>query len=88
MAPTLTLTLGQEDFGVTPTSTTQRRAFDLISAGLGPGVNGPLLVAAEFESGGRAERRVHAKKLRGEAAQARSSRPASRGLEKKAAALQ
>ena len=49
MAPTLTLTLGQEDIGVTSTSTTQRRAFDLISAGLGPGANGPLVVAAEFK---------------------------------------
>ncbi len=48
MAPTLTLRLGQEDIGVTPTATTQRRAFDLISAGLGPGANGPLLIAAEF----------------------------------------
>ncbi len=48
MLPVLTLTLGQEDVGVTPASTTQRRAFDLISAGFGPGANGPLVVAAEF----------------------------------------
>jgi len=48
IAPTLTLTLGQEDVGVASTSTTQRRAFDLISAGLGPGANGRLFVAAEF----------------------------------------
>jgi uncharacterized membrane protein YdfJ with MMPL/SSD domain len=48
MLPVLTLTLGQEDVGVTPVSTTQRRAFDLISAGFGPGANGPLVVAAEF----------------------------------------
>ncbi len=49
MLPVLTLTLGQEDVGVTPASTTQRRAFDLISAGFGPGANGPLVVAAEFK---------------------------------------
>jgi len=48
MLPVLTLTLGQEDVGVTPATTTQRRAFDLISAGFGPGANGPLVVAAEF----------------------------------------
>ncbi len=49
VAPTATLRLGQEDIGVTPTSNTQRRAFDLISAGLGPGANGPLLVAVQFK---------------------------------------
>jgi uncharacterized membrane protein YdfJ with MMPL/SSD domain len=47
-APTLTLKLGQADVGVTPASMTQRRAFDLISAGLGPGANEPLLIAAQF----------------------------------------
>jgi uncharacterized membrane protein YdfJ with MMPL/SSD domain len=49
MAPTLSLKLGQEDYGVTSTSTTQRRAFDLVSAGLGPGVNGPLLIAVKLQ---------------------------------------
>ena len=48
MLPTLSLRLGQEDMGVSSTATTQRRAFDLISAGLGPGANGRLLVAARF----------------------------------------
>ena len=33
IAPTLTLTLGQEDIGVSSPSTTQRRAFDLIGFG-------------------------------------------------------
>ena len=47
--PTLTLRLGQEDVGVMPTSMSQRRAFDLVSEGLGPGANGPLVVAAEFD---------------------------------------
>ena len=46
--PMLSLTLGQEDIGVTPTSTTERQAFDLISAGFGPGYNGPLLVATSL----------------------------------------
>ncbi|MBE0527766.1 MAG: MMPL family transporter [Thermoleophilia bacterium] len=46
--PVTSLTLGQEDIGVTPTSTTERQAFDLISAGFGPGYNGPLLVATSL----------------------------------------
>ncbi len=47
--PVFSLTLGQEDIGVTPTSTTERQAFDLISAGFGPGYNGPLVVAVKME---------------------------------------
>jgi len=47
-APTLTLILGQEDIGAWPTTTTQRRAYDLIAEGLGPGANGRLLIAARF----------------------------------------
>jgi uncharacterized membrane protein YdfJ with MMPL/SSD domain len=43
--PVFTLTLGQADTGVSSTSTTQRVAFDLISAGFGPGYNGPLVVS-------------------------------------------
>ena len=43
--PLFSLRLGQEDIGVTPTSTTERQAFDLLSQGFGPGYNGPLLIA-------------------------------------------
>src|SRR5215467_4487410 len=43
------LPLGQEDIGVTPTSTTGRQAFDLLSAGFGPGYNGPLVVAVKLD---------------------------------------
>jgi uncharacterized membrane protein YdfJ with MMPL/SSD domain len=46
--PLFTLTLGQEDIGVTPTSTTERRAYDLMTAGFGVGYNGPLLIAMEL----------------------------------------
>src|SRR6516225_896912 len=46
--PLFTLHLGQEDIGVTPASTTERQAFDLLSAGFGPGYNGPLLVAVKL----------------------------------------
>jgi len=46
--PFLSLNLGQEDIGATPKSTTERQAYDLLSAGFGVGYNGPLLVAVEL----------------------------------------
>jgi uncharacterized membrane protein YdfJ with MMPL/SSD domain len=46
--PFLSLKLGQEDIGATPKSTTERQAYDLISAGFGPGYNGPLIVAIKL----------------------------------------
>jgi uncharacterized membrane protein YdfJ with MMPL/SSD domain len=49
MIPALSLELGQEDVGVTPTSTTERRAYDLMTAGFGVGYNGPLLIANELQ---------------------------------------
>ena len=47
--PFFSLELGQEDVGSTPKSTTERQAYDLMSAAFGPGYNGPLLVAAEVD---------------------------------------
>ncbi|HMM49075.1 MAG TPA: MMPL family transporter [Miltoncostaeaceae bacterium] len=46
--PVFALNLGQEDIGATPTSTTERQAFDDLSADFGPGYNGPLLIAVEL----------------------------------------
>src|SRR5262249_14062658 len=46
--PLFSLHLGQEDIGVTPAGTTERQAFDLLSAGVGPGDNGPLVVAVQL----------------------------------------
>jgi putative drug exporter of the RND superfamily len=48
--PLLSLTLGQQDVAALSTSTTARRAYDLISDNFGPGVNGPLLVAVTLGS--------------------------------------
>lgn len=42
--PLLFIQLGHIDDGADPTSFTDRRAFDLISTGFGPGANGPLTV--------------------------------------------
>jgi uncharacterized membrane protein YdfJ with MMPL/SSD domain len=44
--PTLSLRLGQEDIGQTDPATMERQAYDLMSAGFGPGFNGPLLIAS------------------------------------------
>jgi uncharacterized membrane protein YdfJ with MMPL/SSD domain len=48
IVPFLSLNLGQEDIGATPKSTTERQAYDLLTAGFGVGYNGPLLVAVEL----------------------------------------
>ena len=45
--PATDLELGLPDDGSQPTSTTQRRAYDLLSEGFGPGFNGPLMVVVD-----------------------------------------
>ena len=52
-APALSLRLGQPDSGSASTSTTERRAYDLLAAGFGPGTNGPLLLAVDLASPAR-----------------------------------
>jgi uncharacterized membrane protein YdfJ with MMPL/SSD domain len=47
-APTLGLYLGQQDNGALPTSTDARRAYDGLTAGFGPGANGPLLISVDM----------------------------------------
>ncbi len=48
--PLLSLNLGQQDTAALSTSTTARRAYDLISQNFGPGVNGPLIIVASLGS--------------------------------------
>ncbi|WP_258017646.1 MMPL family transporter [Streptomyces noursei] len=45
--PANSLELGLGDDGSQPTSTTQRRAYDLLSEGFGPGFNGPLMIVVD-----------------------------------------
>ncbi|MEV0186342.1 MMPL family transporter [Streptomyces sp. NPDC050625] len=45
--PAASLELGLPDDGSQPTSTTQRRAYDLLSEGFGPGFNGPLMLVVD-----------------------------------------
>lgn len=45
--PTLSLHLGSSDQGNNASTTTTRKAYDLLSDGFGPGFNGPLQLVAE-----------------------------------------
>ena len=49
IVPLSSLRLGQEDIGVTPESTTERQAYDLLTRGFGVGYNGPLLIAMRLD---------------------------------------
>ena len=46
--PVLDMRLGQADAGTDPTSTTHRRAYDLLATGFGDGFNGPLLLTIDL----------------------------------------
>jgi len=48
--PVFQLELGQNDISAAPKDTTSRQAYEGLNEGFGPGVNGPLLIASEFES--------------------------------------
>ncbi|MBO1336502.1 MMPL family transporter [Streptomyces sp. VRA16 Mangrove soil] len=45
--PVASLELGLPDDGAQPTDTTQRKAYDLLSDGFGPGFNGPLMTVVD-----------------------------------------
>ena len=47
-APVLALRLGFPDDGTQPETRTQRRAYDLVAEGFGPGINGPLVIAIDL----------------------------------------
>jgi len=49
--PTLDLRLGMPDDGTAAPDTTQRKAYDLLSAGFGAGFNGPLTVVVDTPAG-------------------------------------
>jgi len=48
--PVTQLELGQNDIGALPKDTTARQNYDALAEGFGPGLIGPLLIAAEFDS--------------------------------------
>ncbi|MGW4234527.1 MMPL family transporter [Streptomyces sp. NPDC004980] len=47
--PALDLRLGLPDDGMASRETTQRKAYDLVSKGFGPGFNGPLVIVVSTE---------------------------------------
>ncbi|GAA2909073.1 MMPL family transporter [Streptosporangium fragile] len=49
-APALALKLGPLDDGYADRGTDQRRSYELLQAGFGPGMNGPLVVVADLET--------------------------------------
>ncbi|CAN5892014.1 MMPL family transporter [soil metagenome] len=51
-APALRIQTGFPDAGDESTTTTHRRAYDLLADGFGPGVNGPLLLVADLRTPG------------------------------------
>jgi putative drug exporter of the RND superfamily len=53
--PFLSLRLGTTDQGNDPVGTTTRTAYDMLSAGFGPGFNGPLLIVAVDRGGDQHE---------------------------------
>ncbi|WP_328538278.1 MMPL family transporter [Streptomyces sp. NBC_00344] len=62
--PAASLQMGLPDDGAQPTDTTQRKAYDMLSDGFGPGFNGPLMVVADVKGvsdGTAAVNRVHKK---------------------------
>ncbi len=51
--PFLGMRLGNADAGSDPTSTTTRKAYDLLAKGFGPGYNGPLELVAHLDNRGQ-----------------------------------
>jgi RND superfamily putative drug exporter len=58
--PALDMRLGLPGDGALGADTTQRKAYDLLSAGFGPGFNGPLTIVAEVPPGGSAQQAADA----------------------------
>src|SRR4029077_17490092 len=48
--PLLSLNLGQQDVAALSTSTTARKAYDLLTKSFGAGINGPLIIAVSLGS--------------------------------------
>ncbi|MFE2492846.1 MMPL family transporter [Streptomyces scopuliridis] len=61
--PLFSIRLGHIDDGADPTSFTDRRAYDLISAGFGPGANGPFILVVDQSAVPLADRPALASRL-------------------------
>jgi RND superfamily putative drug exporter len=56
--PVFGMRLGLPDDGSDPSSATDRKAYDLVAEGFGPGANGPLLVLADTSSPEQVARQI------------------------------
>lgn len=54
--PAASMRLGHVDAGASPAGTTERRAYDLVSDGFGPGANGPVTVVVTLDKDGASPR--------------------------------
>ena len=59
-APVVSLRLGFPGEGSLPETRTERRAYDLVAAGFGPGINGPLVVAVDISQDATVVEPLHA----------------------------
>jgi len=64
--PAFSLQLGHVDASADPANSTAKKAYDALSAGFGPGANGPLTIVAKLGPGARsaAQQRILASSLR------------------------
>jgi RND superfamily putative drug exporter len=86
--PLFSLTFGQQDVAALSTSTTARRAYDLISKNFGPGVNGPLLIAVSLGSPAKASSSASPTASSGTSTSANSSQTDSRATDPRLQNLQ
>lgn len=56
--PVTQLNMGFPSAGNSPTDTTERKAYDLVTSGFGPGYNGPLLGVAEIKNAADSEKTI------------------------------
>ncbi|HEV7626076.1 MAG TPA: MMPL family transporter, partial [Streptomyces sp.] len=64
--PVASMELGLPDEGNQPTDTTQRKAYDMLSEGFGPGFNGPLMIVVDAR--GSEDAKAAAKEVAGRVA--------------------
>ncbi len=83
--PVLSLDLGQEDIGATPTDTTERQAYDLLTAGFGVGYNGPLLIGVNLDTPATTDPAVQKQQDQAEALQAQLEQEQKEGKAQQAA---
>ena len=78
IVPAPSLAFGQEDIGAAPPDTTERKAYDLITAGFGAGYNGPLQVASKLDP-----RRARARSTPGSTTRRSRCRSSSRRIRRR-----